>query len=201
MRDSDVDPFEAAAEAAEWLREATGRASYDAVLVLGSGWAPAIGSWGEPFARVLTGDVPHFLAPVAEGHHGEILGFDLTGVGVLVLSGRTHLYEGHGPGPVAHPIRTAAAAGCRTAILTNANGSFRTDWAAGRSLKAQGDRRRATSSQSCSQLLALLPARKTGQVETTRPTPSTARVPLFDAATGVRVPEDRQPGRLAAAAD
>ena len=50
---------------------------------------------------------------------------------VLCFLGRTHLYEGHGPGPVAHPIRTAAAAGCRTAILTNANGSFRSDWTAG----------------------------------------------------------------------
>jgi purine-nucleoside phosphorylase len=131
VRDRDVDPFEAAAAAAAWLREATGRASYDAVLVLGSGWAPAISSWGEPFARVVTGDVPHFLAPVAEGHRGEILGFDLTGIGVLVLSGRTHLYEGHGPRPVVHGIRTAAALGCRLAVLTNANGSLRPDWRIG----------------------------------------------------------------------
>lgn len=131
MRDSDVDPVEAAAEAAEWLREATGRPSYDAVLVLGSGWAPAIESWVAPFARVVTGDVPHFVAPVAEGHRGEILGFDLSGLGVLVLSGRTHLYEGHGPRPVVHGIRTAAALGCRLAVLTNANGSLRPGWRIG----------------------------------------------------------------------
>jgi purine-nucleoside phosphorylase len=46
---------------------------------------------------------------------------------VLLLLGRTHLYEGHGPAAVAHPIRTAAAAGVRVAVLTNANGSLRDD--------------------------------------------------------------------------
>ena len=46
---------------------------------------------------------------------------------VLLFLGRTHLYEGHGPAAVAHPIRTAAAAGVRLAVLTNANGSLRDD--------------------------------------------------------------------------
>jgi purine-nucleoside phosphorylase len=126
------EPFAAAARAAEWLRRRTGRPSYDAVVVLGSGWGPAVDAWGEPFARVPMADVPHFLAPVAEGHRGEVLAFDLDGVAVLVLSGRTHLYEGHGPRPVAHGVRTAAALGCRLAVLTNANGSLRADWAVGR---------------------------------------------------------------------
>ena len=46
---------------------------------------------------------------------------------MLLYLGRTHLYEGHGPAAVAHPIRTAAAAGVRVAVLTNANGSLRDD--------------------------------------------------------------------------
>jgi purine-nucleoside phosphorylase len=46
---------------------------------------------------------------------------------VLLYLGRTHLYEGHGPAAVAHPVRTAAAAGVRLAVLTNANGSLRND--------------------------------------------------------------------------
>lgn len=132
MDPRDDDPFEAAAESAAWLRRATGRSSYDAVLVLGSGWAPAVESWGAPAARVAMAEVPHVQVPVAEGHRGEVLGFDLDGVAVLVLSGRTHLYEGHGPRPVVHGIRTAAALGCRLAVLTNANGSLRPEWAVGR---------------------------------------------------------------------
>lgn len=123
---------ELAGRAADWIAEHTGRPSYDALLVLGSGWAPAIGHWGEPFARLRMADVPGFLAPVAEGHVGEVLAFDLDGVSTLVLSGRTHLYEGHGPRPVAHGVRTAAALGARLAVLTNANGSLRPEWPVGR---------------------------------------------------------------------
>jgi purine-nucleoside phosphorylase len=51
----------------------------------------------------------------------------LAGSRVLLYLGRTHLYEGHGPAAVAHPVRTAAAAGVRMAVLTNANGSLRDD--------------------------------------------------------------------------
>jgi purine-nucleoside phosphorylase len=42
-----------------------------------------------------------------------------------VLLGRTHLYEGHGVDAVATGVRTAAAAGCRTVVLTNAAGGIR----------------------------------------------------------------------------
>ena len=77
-------------------------------------------------------DLPGFVAPVAEGHRGTIASYDVGGVPTLVLFGRTHLYEGHGLDPVVHGIRTAAAAGCTTAVLTNANGSLRADWEVGR---------------------------------------------------------------------
>jgi purine-nucleoside phosphorylase len=43
----------------------------------------------------------------------------------LVFLGRTHLYEGLGVAPVVHAVRTAAAAGCRVVILTNAAGGLR----------------------------------------------------------------------------
>ena len=72
-------------------------------------------------------DLPGFLAPAAPGHPGTVASYDVGGVATLVLSGRTHLYEGHGLRPVVHGIRTAAAAGCRLALLTNANGSLRDD--------------------------------------------------------------------------
>jgi purine-nucleoside phosphorylase len=124
-------PFDDAHEAAARIAEVTGQSSYDALLVLGSGWAPAVADWGAPLARLRTADVPHFRAPVAEGHRGELLAFDLDGISVLVQSGRTHLYEGHGPRPVVHGVRTAAALGVRVVVLTNANGSLRPGWPLG----------------------------------------------------------------------
>ena len=51
---------------------------------------------------------------------------------MIVLAGRTHLYEGHGPGAVAHGVRTLAALGAGTVVLTNANGSLRPQWPLGR---------------------------------------------------------------------
>jgi purine-nucleoside phosphorylase len=129
------DPFaagEPARSAARQIAEATGVPAHQAVVVLGSGWAPAADAFGEPVATLPMGEVTGFLAPTAEGHRGTIASYDVGGVATLVLSGRTHLYEGHGLAPVVHGIRTAAAAGCTTVVLTNANGSLRADWEVGR---------------------------------------------------------------------
>lgn len=101
--------------------------------MLGSGWGPAAAAFGEPVSVLPMAGVPGFLVPTAEGHAGEIRscrGPD--GARTLLLLGRTHLYEGHGLDPVVHGVRTAAAAGARVAVLTNANGSLRPDWSVGR---------------------------------------------------------------------
>ncbi len=124
---TDAEPRVAAAQAAERLAELTGVEHHSAVVVLGSGWGPAADAFGVPVAELAMTDVPGFLAPTAEGHRGTIASYDVGGVPTLVLSGRTHLYEGHGLRPVVHGVRTAAAAGCTTALLTNANGSLRDD--------------------------------------------------------------------------
>jgi purine-nucleoside phosphorylase len=130
-----LDPLgdaEPAPSAARQIAELTGVATHRAVVVLGSGWGPAEDAFGEPVAALPMGQVTGFLAPTAEGHRGTIASYDVGGVATLVLSGRTHLYEGHGLAPVVHGIRTAAAAGCTIAVLTNANGSLRADWEIGR---------------------------------------------------------------------
>ena len=124
---TDADPREPAARAAGRIAELTGVDEHRAVVVLGTGWGPAATAFGEPVAEVPMTDVPGFVAPTADGHRGTISSYDVDGVPVLVLSGRTHLYEGLGLRPVVHGIRTAAAAGCTLAVLTNANGSLRDD--------------------------------------------------------------------------
>jgi purine-nucleoside phosphorylase len=50
---------------------------------------------------------------------------------VLVYLGRVHLYEGHSPSVVVHGVRTAAAAGCRTIVLTNAAGGISPEFTVG----------------------------------------------------------------------
>lgn len=126
-----TDWYARADKAAQGLTSALGVDHLDAVVVLGSGWGGAADALGTPQAEVAMADLPYFLAPVAVGHAGLARRYDVDGQSVAVFLGRTHLYEGHGPGQVAHAVRTAAAAGARTAVLTNANGSFRGDWGTG----------------------------------------------------------------------
>jgi purine-nucleoside phosphorylase len=119
------DPAAAASAAAAELAERTGAIQHDIAVVLGSGWRPAAELLGEPAAEVPMDELPGFAAPRVAGHGGTLRSVDLDGTRLLVLLGRTHLYEGMGVAQVVHGIRTATAAGCRAVILTNAAGGIR----------------------------------------------------------------------------
>jgi purine-nucleoside phosphorylase len=123
---SRTDPAALAAEAAEALSGAVG-GGHDVAVVMGSGWAPAADAFGAPLADVAIGDLPGFSAPTVAGHGGQIRSVQVGGHKVLLFLGRTHLYEGRGVEPVVHGIRTAAAAGVRTVVLTNAAGGLSPD--------------------------------------------------------------------------
>lgn len=98
----------------------------DALVVLGSGLADALDeAWGAPAATVPLGDIPGVVAPVADGHGGELRAYETRRGVVLVATGRTHLYEGLGPRPVTALARAAVAAGISRAVLTNANGCLK----------------------------------------------------------------------------
>ena len=114
-----------AAEAAQVLAAATGAETHDVAIVLGSGWVPAADRLGAPAAELPVTQLPGFAAPTVAGHAGTVRSLTVGGRRVLVLLGRTHLYEGRGVAAVAHGVRVAAAAGCRTVVLTNAAGGLR----------------------------------------------------------------------------
>ncbi len=119
-----------ATAAAEQIRALCGGAPF-ALVVLGSGLADALNDqWGEPSASQPLGSLPGVSAPVADGHLNELRVYMRECGPVLVATGRTHLYEGHGPLAVTALIRAAACAGIQRAIVTNANGCLR-DWSLG----------------------------------------------------------------------
>jgi purine-nucleoside phosphorylase len=126
-----VNPRARAAEAAAAVAQLTGVTRHDATVVIGSGWDVAADSLGRVVAEIPVGDLPGFVVPVSPGHLGVVRSYDLDGIAVLVFLGRTHIFEGHGPAPVAHPVRVGAATGARVAVLTNATGSLRADWQPG----------------------------------------------------------------------
>ncbi|WP_370620046.1 purine-nucleoside phosphorylase [Mumia sp. Pv 4-285] len=116
--------------AATVLRDRTG-GDHDVALVMGSGWKPAADVLGTPEHELPTTDLPGFVAPSVAGHGGTVRSVRVGDTRVLVFLGRTHLYEGHGVDAVAHGVRTAAAAGCRAVVLTNACGGLRSEWTPG----------------------------------------------------------------------
>jgi purine-nucleoside phosphorylase len=120
-----------AQEAADTLAGLTGVDQHDIALVLGSGWLPAVDALGEATAEISTTDLPGFHAAGVAGHSGRIRSIRAGDKNLLVFLSRTHFYEGKGVRAVVHPIRTAAAAGCRTIVLTNGCGGLKETWAPG----------------------------------------------------------------------
>src|SRR5690606_32991396 len=121
-----VDPFAVARIAAEQLAEATGVEKHDIALTLGSGWAKAADLLGETIATVPATDIHGFSAPALTGHVGTLRSILLpNGKRALVIGARTHFYENHGVRRVVHSVRTAAAAGATTMILTNGAGGIK----------------------------------------------------------------------------
>lgn len=127
-----TDPFALAREAATALHGAFGIDSADLALVLGSGWSAAADDLGEPMGVVELADLPGFSAPVVAGHGGQLRCVRTpAGKIALVFTGRTHFYEGRGAQAVVHGVRTAAAAGAKTLVLTNGCGSLCAEWGPG----------------------------------------------------------------------
>jgi purine-nucleoside phosphorylase len=136
LDDPTTDPFDVAAAAAEYIAAKTGVPGHDIALVLGSGWGGAAELIGDVVAEIPTAEIPGFLKPAVKGHLATTrsIRFERPDGAVrhaLVLGSRTHLYEGLGPRRVVHGVRTAAAAGCETVILTNGCGSVHIGWRPG----------------------------------------------------------------------
>lgn len=127
-----TDPFAAAAEAAAALRSRLTIDGLDLALVLGSGWSGAAEGLGETVGEIPLGELPGFSAPVVAGHGGA-LRVVRTANGKLagLFTGRTHYYEGKGVAAVVHGVRTAAAAGATTLVVTNGCGGLNPAWTPG----------------------------------------------------------------------
>ncbi|WP_414655744.1 purine-nucleoside phosphorylase [Flexivirga sp.] len=133
LTDPATDPFEIAKAAASTIAERTGAPRHDIALVLGSGWGQAADRIGDTLATVDNADVPGFAAAAVAGHSSAMRSIAIgdTGARALVFGTRTHFYEGKGVRSVVHGVRTAAAAGCHTIVLTNGCGGLNRSWGPG----------------------------------------------------------------------
>ncbi|MBS1675301.1 MAG: purine-nucleoside phosphorylase [Actinobacteria bacterium] len=132
LDDPSADPFAIAAEAADDIRRLTGVDHHDIAVTLGSGWGKAAELIGETIATIPATEVTGFSKPALEGHVGTLRSIVTPGGrNVLVIGARTHYYEGHGVRRVVHSVRTAAATGATTMVLTNGAGGIRETWKPG----------------------------------------------------------------------
>ena len=74
--------------------------------------------------RIPFRDIDGFSESTAPGHEGSLVLGELHQVGVAVLNGRLHLYEGWQPADIALPIRTLRRLGAEVLIITNAAGGL-----------------------------------------------------------------------------
>jgi len=92
-------------------------------IVLGSGFHHALVEFRVD-QKISYAKIPGFPKPMVNGHSGELYFGDLGKTPVLVLSGRTHFYEGHSMERVAFATRSLAAFGIKDLLLTNAAGGI-----------------------------------------------------------------------------
>jgi purine-nucleoside phosphorylase len=121
------DVAERATQSARELARRIGIDHHDVLLVLGSGLSGVAELLGGEDGWVPLDTLPFFPTYMAAGHRAHAWSVELSGRRLLVLGGRSHLYEGLEPAEVVHPLLTGIAAGCATVILTAAAGGIRAD--------------------------------------------------------------------------
>jgi xanthosine phosphorylase len=114
------------AEAATLIRRRVPGVSPRIAIVLGSGLGTVADRVSDA-TSIDYRDLRGFPWPGVQGHAGRLVLGHLAGIPVACLSGRAHLYEGIGSGPLTTIVRTLATIGCRVLVLTNAAGSLRPD--------------------------------------------------------------------------
>jgi purine-nucleoside phosphorylase len=99
-------------------------------VVLGSGLG-AFADTLDDLVKIPYGELPHMPASSVAGHAGNLCFGRVSGVPVVCMQGRVHLYEGHSVERVVQGVRTMARLGVGAVLITNAAGGLEPSWAAG----------------------------------------------------------------------
>jgi purine-nucleoside phosphorylase len=114
----------AAATAADSIRESFGDFHPELAIILGSGLGGLARQIENP-RRIPFRAVPGFPPALVAGHEGILIGGRLEGRDIVALAGRFHVYEGHSARLAAFPVRVVRALGARTLFVSNASGGVR----------------------------------------------------------------------------
>lgn len=102
----------------------------ETAVVLGSGLG--LLAWeAEKAVRLPFEEIPGFFPPMNPSHEGVLVYTKLEGAPVLLLSGRSHCYEGRSMAEVSFPMGALFCLGVKNVILTNAAGGINTGFRPG----------------------------------------------------------------------
>jgi purine-nucleoside phosphorylase len=90
-------------------------------LILGSGLGVLADDINDP-VRIPYNEIPGFPVSTVEGHAGQLVCGQLSGVEVIAMQGRFHYYEGYSMEKVTFPVRVMKEIGVDKLIVTNAAG-------------------------------------------------------------------------------
>lgn len=120
----------------EKLKQASGRLAREMEqipqvgILVGSGLGSFIDRIESPII-IPYNEIPHFPQADVEGQIGRVILGKIEGVPIAALHGRLHCYDGHPMSEVVFPIRTLAALGIDSIILTSAVGAINLDFSPG----------------------------------------------------------------------
>ncbi|NIW80185.1 MAG: purine-nucleoside phosphorylase, partial [Calditrichae bacterium] len=92
-------------------------------LILGSG----LGNFADSLKqtdRIPTEKIPHYPTSTVEGHKGKLVFGNVDEVPVMVVQGRSHIYEGYSVDRVAYVVRLMSKLGIDRLLVTNAAGAI-----------------------------------------------------------------------------
>lgn len=99
-------------------------------MILGTGLG-GLADTVEDAVIIPNDQIPQWPLSTVEGHRGRLVIGTLEGIRVLVLQGRTHLYEGYSMGRITLPVRVMKILGCSKMVVTNAAGAINPEFEPG----------------------------------------------------------------------
>jgi purine-nucleoside phosphorylase len=116
-------------EAANFLR-AKGMIAPEIGIILGTGLGK-LADEIETEVAIDYEDIPHFPISTVEFHHGILIYGKLRGKQVLVMKGRSHIYEGYTAQQITFPVRVMKVLGIRGLLVSNACGAMNINYKKG----------------------------------------------------------------------
>ncbi len=117
-----LDLYDKIQDACEFIRKQFPTAPR-AGIILGTGLGGLVGDI-EIEATIEYGDIPHFPKSTATSHRGRLVCGKLSGVPVVAMEGRFHMYEGYPLKQITLPVRVFKELGAELLIVSNACGGL-----------------------------------------------------------------------------